>query len=820
MHLARPSRTHKASSYRRLVLLLTLFLEFLAPRTGFAQEQPTSLNLSPTQGYAGADCYTVTVGNGSNMVVDFRYTFNNGLPQEFSDTMNAAGQQQYCPDHYTQPGIDTFIAIKNHSLPDWVELTPVNYQLFPPKPTSLSISPSSVTAGQGSYTMTAGRGDGVTLDVKYRLDNGPEQTIPNWPTLGPASPSPNGQVSIPVANCTPPGIYTYTSIKNTLNDDTTWQAVNASVTVTSAPAVASVSPAGAGRGSTVSVTINGRNLCNVSLSTAWPGLTFTNVTSDGSSATATFIISASASVGDAAITLSADYGTTAFTFSITNNASPVITAVMPSSGVQGSSVSVTITGNHLATATLSTTWNGLTFSNINSNSNGTSLTATFNVSATAALGSPPIQVATSAGSTTTQLFSITSAGLVLSKEYIYVGGRMVAIDGPANDPIPPTSPSGLTASDLTSTGVRLTWTASSDSGGSGLAGYKVYRSGTLVSGSIPIATTSFNDTGLISGTPYSYTVTAHDNAGNASLSTSPLSVTTLGAGSTDTIPPTTPTGLTAIATSLSTVRLDWTASTDNVGGSGLAGYNAYRSGILVSGTNSIAMTSFIDTGLTPNTTYSYTVSAVDNAGNVSASSSAVSVTTPVRPGSPANLTASATSTTEVSLTWTASSTAGATYQIERSSNNSGYSMIATSTTPAYVDTSATAGITYLYRVRAVDGAGTVSSYTNVDLATTIMFTDDPLTVGVTLVRAQHFNELRQSVNAVRTTAGLAAASWTDPILDGLVIKAVHLQELRDSLNAAITALGLGAPAYTDPSLTVGATVIKKVHIDELRERVK
>ena len=61
-------------------------------------------------------------------------------------------------------------------------------------------------------------------------------------------------------------------------------------------------------------------------------------------------------------------------------------------------------------------------------------------------------------------------------------------------------------------------------------------------------------------------------------------------------------------------------STDDVGGSGVAGYNVYRGGSKVNSAL-ITTTSYADTGLSPATQYSYTVSAVDNQGNESAPSS-------------------------------------------------------------------------------------------------------------------------------------------------------------------------------------------------------
>jgi chitodextrinase len=89
----------------------------------------------------------------------------------------------------------------------------------------------------------------------------------------------------------------------------------------------------------------------------------------------------------------------------------------------------------------------------------------------------------------------------------------------------------------------------------------------------------------------------------------------------DTIAPSVPTNLSGTAISSSQINLTWTASTDNVG---VTGYKIFRNGAQV-GTSATA--SYSDTGLTANTTYSYTVSAYDAAGNNSAPSAAKSVST-------------------------------------------------------------------------------------------------------------------------------------------------------------------------------------------------
>jgi len=99
-------------------------------------------------------------------------------------------------------------------------------------------------------------------------------------------------------------------------------------------------------------------------------------------------------------------------------------------------------------------------------------------------------------------------------------------------------------------------------------------------------------------------------------------------GSGNTSPPSVPTGLTDTSDTASSVGLSWNASTDSTGT--LAGYTVYRNGTSI-GTTNASTTTFTDSTVQPSTTYSYTVDAFDTAGNHSAQSSAIQVTTPVAP---------------------------------------------------------------------------------------------------------------------------------------------------------------------------------------------
>ena len=183
----------------------------------------------------------------------------------------------------------------------------------------------------------------------------------------------------------------------------------------------------------------------------------------------------------------------------------------------------------------------------------------------------------------------------------------------AVDTEPPTIPTDLTATGVSSTQIDLAWTASTDN--VGVTGYNIFRDEVQVGTS---STVSFSDTGLQPSTTYAYTVAAFDAAGKTSDISDIAIATTLDP---DTEVPTTPTDLTATAVSGTRIDLAWTASTDNVG---VTGYNIFRGGVQV-GTSSTV--NFSDTALQPSTTYVYTVVAFDAAGNTSDSSDSASATT-------------------------------------------------------------------------------------------------------------------------------------------------------------------------------------------------
>ncbi|GAA4257404.1 galactose-binding domain-containing protein [Dactylosporangium darangshiense] len=277
--------------------------------------------------------------------------------------------------------------------------------------------------------------------------------------------------------------------------------------------------------------------------------------------------------------------------------------------------------------------------------------------------------------------------------------------GPAGstDTIAPSVPGTLSFTQ-SGTSINLSWGASTDTGGSGLAGYDVYRNGTLA-GSVGSGTTTFTDTQPATAT-VSYFVRARDGAGNQSANSN--TVTRTGT-SPDTTAPTVP-GTLSFTQSGTTITLNWGASTDT-GGSGLAGYNVYRDGALAATLGTVL--TFNDTQ--PATaTVSYFVRARDGAGNLSGNSNTVTrtgttpdTTAPTVPGT-LSFTQSGTS---INLSWGASTDTGGSGLAGYNVYRDGALAATLGTVLTFTDTQPTTA-TVSYFVRARDGAGNLSGNSN------------------------------------------------------------------------------------------------------------
>jgi uncharacterized repeat protein (TIGR01451 family) len=275
---------------------------------------------------------------------------------------------------------------------------------------------------------------------------------------------------------------------------------------------------------------------------------------------------------------------------------------------------------------------------------------------------------------------------------------------------PPSSPASLTASLSSATQVALNWTGSTDN--VGVAGYLIERcQGAGCSTFTEIASavgtgTTFVDT-VAQGALYSYRVRASDAAGNTSSYSNTSSVAVP-----DTQAPSAPGTVTATAASATIVNLSWIAAADNVG---VADYWVERCPGVCTTTGFVriataAGTAFNDTGLTPNTTYSYALLAEDAAGNVGPSSNVSVVTTPASdttpPSVPTGLTSSGITASQIALSWAAATdnVAVAGYHVFRNGVQ-----IGTASLPTYLDSGLAAATTYTYSVTAFDATGNESA---------------------------------------------------------------------------------------------------------------
>ncbi len=272
---------------------------------------------------------------------------------------------------------------------------------------------------------------------------------------------------------------------------------------------------------------------------------------------------------------------------------------------------------------------------------------------------------------------------------------------------PATLPGAPTMGTVTSgnDSVTVNWTAPASNGGATITGYIVTP---YIGGEAQIAqqfnssATTETVTGLTNGTAYTFTVAALNSVGEGSQSGSSSSVTPATVPGAPTIG--TATGGTASAT------LTWTAPASN-GGAAITGYvvTPYIGATAQTAQtfNSTATTETV-TGLS-NSTYTFTVAAINSAGTSAASAQSNSVTPVTVPGAPTIGTATSGNTT-ASVTWTAPASGGesitgyvvtpyigGTAQTAQTFNS-------TATTETV--TGLTNGTAYTFKVAAINGVGT------------------------------------------------------------------------------------------------------------------
>jgi hypothetical protein len=188
----------------------------------------------------------------------------------------------------------------------------------------------------------------------------------------------------------------------------------------------------------------------------------------------------------------------------------------------------------LTATALSSSAIGLTWIDNSNNENG------FRVERAASLTAPWTLAATIGPNVT----SWTNTGLAAGSTWFYrvkafnlngeslLSGTSSATTMTASDTIPPSIPMGVVTTPPTCGGIQINWGASTDTGGSGLRGYKVFRKTTYLT-EVSASTLSFLDSGLPSATYYYYYISSVDNAGNESAKTSAVgtySLSCMGSG--------------------------------------------------------------------------------------------------------------------------------------------------------------------------------------------------------------------------------------------------------------------------------------------------
>ena len=292
----------------------------------------------------------------------------------------------------------------------------------------------------------------------------------------------------------------------------------------------------------------------------------------------------------------------------------------------------------------------------------------------------------------------------------------------------PGAPTSLSATSSGSTAINLSWTAPASDGGSAITGYKIEvspngtSSWTNLVADTGNANTTYEHSGLAAGATRHYRVSAIN--GNGTSLPSNVDDATTGATA-----PGAPTSLSATASGSATINLSWSAPASN-GGAAITGYKIEVSSDSGSNWNDLvadtgnANTTYEHSGLAGGTTRHYRVSAINSNGaslpsNVDDATTGASV-----PGAPTSLSATASGSATINLSWSAPASNGGSaitgYKIEVSSDSgSNWNDLVADTGNAnttYPHSGLAAGATRHYRVSAINSNGT-SLPSNVDDAT-------------------------------------------------------------------------------------------------------
>lgn len=292
---------------------------------------------------------------------------------------------------------------------------------------------------------------------------------------------------------------------------------------------------------------------------------------------------------------------------------------------------------------------------------------------------------------------------------------------PVAPPAAPTAPFNLSVGDPTSATLTLRW----DDTSTNEAGFRIERSLSPASGFAEVGTVAadvetFTDRALSPSTTYFYRVFAFNATGDSPESNT-VGMSTLAV---PVVSPNPPSGLAATDATSASLRLAWTDNSDNESGFRIERSTSAASGFALIATVGADVTSHVDTGLVPSTTYHYRVLATNSAGDsaYSAVASGSTLAPPVAaPVAPASLIAGNATSSSLDLKWSDRSDNESGFRIERSTSPaSGFAVIATvgANVSGYTNKGLAASTTHYFRVLATNGAGD-SAYSNVASGSTL-----------------------------------------------------------------------------------------------------
>ena len=625
---------------------------------------------------------------------------------------------------YTDTGLSpntsyTYFITSYNSIGELITSSSITQQTLPSSPIIGIVSVSSTTAVSVAFTQPSG---GTGTITGYTVTSSPGGLI----VTGVSSP-------ISVSGLTPNTVYTFT-VSSTNSGGTS--ALSASSTVTTKPNAPIISDTTVSSSTTVSVVFT------TPIGTG----TITGYTVTSSLGDITTGVSSPITVSG--LTPNTLYR---FTVSATNSGGTSVAS-------EASILISTIPG--------SPTIGTVTVLNANSvNVNFTAPSGTGTITGYTVSSNPEGLIWTGVSS------PITVLGLIANTEYTFTvtatnsGGTSLASIASSEVSTIPNAPIMGAATALSTTAVSVAFTT--PSGGNGtITGYTVTSSlGDIATGiSSPITVL-----GLIANTSYTFTVTATNISGTSSQSSS-SSVTTK---------PNAP--IIGISTVLSSTTVS-VGFTESIGGNGtITGYTVTSSPGGLIGTGSISPITV--SGLTPNTVYTFTVSATNTSGTSLPSVESSTVTT--IPSAPTiNITESVSNVNNISVAFTQPS--GGNGTITNYTVTSSLGDIATSTFSPITVFGLTANTQYIFTVTSTNSGGTSVASSSSTLTTK----PNTPTIGTAII-----------LNANSVSVGFISPSGTGIISSYTVIS--NLGDIATGSSSPITVSGL--TANTSYTFTVSAT---------------